>query len=187
MREFVLILMTIIIVFLIFVKVRVLDDRVYVKASDGRKYMVRNIPQKKYTADALARLNGRIQELFTRLEKDADPEYKPAVRRLIERYVPESVSEGPVDREYTSYTVNKGEKIVFCMRTRDNKDEMYDDNLIFYVALHELGHIASVTEGHNDEFHKNFRYLIKIASDYGLFKRNGVQGDYCGVDLNGAF
>lgn len=182
MREFLVILVAVAVFVIMFAKFRAMDDRVYVTAFDGRKYMVRNIKNKKDTADALARLNKRIEELFVKLEKEADIKYKPAVARLKERFIPESVSEGPVDRDYTSYTINKGEKVVFCMRSRDNKDEIYDDNLIFYVALHELSHIASITEGHNDEFHDNFKYLIKKATDYGLFK-NQVGGNYCGIDL----
>lgn len=162
-----------------------MDDRVYVEAFDGRKYKVRNTKKKDETANALAQLNDKVMTLMKKLEKDGDEGRKPMVARMKNRYNPETFSEGKIDKRFTSYTVNKGEEVVLCLRTRDQKDELYDENLIFYVTLHELGHIASVTEDHNDEFHDNFRYLLKKASEYGMFKKVRERFNYCGMDVNG--
>ncbi len=161
------------------------DDRIMVRAFDGKHYRVRNTRNKGETADALARLNNKVSTLLSRLEKEKDPEYIHSITRLRARYKPETLSEGRIDKRYTSYTVNKGEQVVLCLRTRDQKDEIYDDNLIFYVTLHELGHIASIGEDHTPEFHKNFRYLLRKASEYGMFKKVTEKFHYCGLDVNG--
>src|SRR5947209_13972630 len=156
--EFIAILVVVVLIFIIFKKVRI-DDRVNVLASDGRNYLVRNTDNKVETAEGLARLNSKVLLLISKLEEEAkiEPEHLPMVTRLRQRYRPEKISEGIVDQRFTSYTVNKGEEMVLCMRTRDGKDEMYNDNILFYVTLHELAHVGSLTEHHNEEFHKNFR------------------------------
>jgi len=156
-----------------------------VKASDGRSYIVRNTDKKQETADALARLNEKVTNFINELVSSADGEYKIMALRLQKRYNPNTLSEGRIDKRYTSYTVNKGEEVVLCLRTRDSKDEIYDDNLIFYVTLHELGHIASITEDHSPEFHKNFRYLLRKASEMGLFQKVSHSFQYCGMHVDG--
>jgi predicted metal-dependent hydrolase len=161
------------------------DDRVFVEAFDGRKYRVRNTQKKKETANVLARLNGKIVHFLTRLQQTDSVERKPMIARMIKRYNPATFSEGKVDKRFTSYTVNKGEEVVLCLRTRDGRDALYDENLIFYVTLHELAHIASVTEEHNDEFNDNFAYLLSKASQWGLFKKVNEPFHYCGMDVNG--
>jgi len=164
-----------------------IDDRVYVRAFDGRKYRVRNTNKKIETANALAKLNKKVHHLLDRLvvASESETSYKPAIFRLKTRYNPDTLSEGRIDKRYTSYTVNKGEQMVLCLRTRDNKDEIYDDNIIFYVTLHELAHVASVGEDHNDEFHHNFRYLLRKASEWDMFKKINDKFHYCGMDVNG--
>lgn len=161
------------------------DDRVYVKASDGQMYKVRNTKTKNETADALARVNQKVQTLFAKLSSETNDNFSAELERLKSRYRTETLSEGRIDKRYTSYTVNKGEQVVLCLRTRDDKDHLYDDNLIFYVVLHELAHIASIGEDHTPEFHKNFRYLLKKAAEYGMFKKIIEKFDYCGMDVHG--
>ncbi len=163
----------------------VVDDRVLVEAYDGRSYRVRNTSRKQETALALARVNEKAVNFINRLVQEGDPEHKGAVMRLKSRYRPDRLSEGRIDRRYSSYTINKGEEMVLCMRSRDEKDNLYDDNLVFYVVLHELAHVASVTEDHREEFHVNFRYLLRKASEWGLFTKQTHRFDYCGVDVNG--
>lgn len=163
---------------------RVVDDRVLVEAYDGRTYRVRNTPHKQETALALARVNEKVLRFISRLDLEGDAEYRGSILRLKSRYRPESLSEGRIDRRLTSYTVNKKD-VVLCLRSRDHKDEIYDDNLIFYVTLHELAHVASITEHHNDEFHNNFRYFLRKASEWGMFVKKSEKFHYCGMDVNG--
>jgi hypothetical protein len=165
------------------------DDRVPVRAYDGRTYNVRNTMKKEETARALARLNEKVNKFIDALLVDpAEKDFLPVVMRLKRRYNPDTLSEGRIDKRYTTYTVNKGEEIVLCLRTRDTKDELYDDNLLFYVTVHELAHIASLndqSEEHDKEFHRNFRFLLRKATEYKIFRRVTEKFNYCGMDVNG--
>ena len=42
-------------------------------------------------------------------------------------------------------------------------------NTLVFVAIHELGHVMSVSVGHTDEFWNNMRYLLKHAIEQGIY------------------
>ena len=44
-------------------------------------------------------------------------------QRLKKKFDPRVMSESPSDAKYTSYSVNKGEKIFFCIRSKDARDK----------------------------------------------------------------
>ena len=71
-----------------------------------------------------------------------------------------------------SYTEDK--KIVYlCLKNENN--EYYDDNMLIYVALHELAHAFSkeLDPDHTgDEFKNNFKKYLKIAEQKGYFDPN---------------
>ena len=159
----------------------IIDDRVYVTAFDGNKYLVRNTREKKDTADALARINERILLFISRLESDNN-ENTAVVKRLRNRYRPDTLNETKIHNEFTSYTINKGESISLCVRTRDSDDKLYNDNILFGVILHELAHVGSVGIDHGDEFKKNFIFLLKKASEWKMFERITEPFDYCGIE-----
>lgn len=140
----------------------------YVRSSlDGREYLVRKLPDSARAADLLAELNARLTRLVRHMAaKHPDDE---AVRRLYENYDPEALSEGGTEAGYTSYSVNKGEKIVLCLRQRD--DSFVAVNVLMYVAVHELGHLMSASVGHNDEFWGNFRRVLREAVATGEYTK----------------
>lgn len=159
------------------------DKRIATLAFDGQEYLVRNTPHRRQTADALARLNKHIKTLIAEVSKRNDTGHIIAAQRLRDRYRADAISEGDIDKSLTSYTVNKGEKIVFCMRTRDDHEHLYEDNVLLYVAIHELAHVASVTEEHTPEFHRNFKYLLDVARQIGIFNGTKKTVNYCGIDI----
>lgn len=68
-----------------------------------------------------------------------------------------------------SFTEDKT-RTYLCLR--DEKGKYYDDNMLMYVALHELAHAISksVDPDHKtDEFKNNFNLLLKKAADKGLY------------------
>ena len=67
-------------------------------------------------ADMLVKLNKKIKKLLNHMKK-LDPDNED-IKRLVDNYSVENISEYE-DGNYTSYSVNKGEKIVFCLRQRD--------------------------------------------------------------------
>lgn len=155
----------------------------YVQAFDGKSYLVQNKKGSKRAADILARLNANIELLLAFL----DSEYpgKPKVKKLIRRYSGDNISEGSGEDDYTAYSVNKGEQIVFCLRSKRTKN-FVDENVLMYVAVHELAHIYSTDVGHTKNFWKNFKFLLQQAVAAKVytpvnFKKNPVE--YCGVEI----
>lgn len=159
----------------------------YITSSiDGRTYLVLRLPDSKEAADTLAILNRDIQKLVKHLmAKYPD---RPEVRRLYKNYNPDNVSEGSPYSGYTSYTVNKGEKLILCIRQKDkNKTLIKDMNLLRYVVFHEAGHYASKGVGHTKEFWDNFKFILREAVEIGLYKKVDYAKDprpYCGIKVS---
>ena len=102
-----------------------------------------------------------------KLEKDALTHIKQEeIEMLIDRFNPDNISESTPDDKYTSYSVNKGEKIIFCIREKvngKNPHEIIDINTLMFVAIHELAHVMTKSIGHGDDFWNNMRYLLSVA------------------------
>lgn len=159
----------------------------YVKSKvDNRMYLVRNVADKQKAADTLANLNKNLLKLVDYLHKNKkkDKRYKD-ILRLKENFKPDNISESTQLSKYTSYSVNKGEKIIFCIRSKtDQKIERF--NILMFVALHELGHLMSKSIGHTEEFWDNFKYLLEEAVKINIYKKddfNKIPVKYCGVDI----
>jgi hypothetical protein len=82
--------------------------------------------------------------------------------------------------------VNKGEKIVFCLRARDQTQKLEDINMLMFVAIHELAHICTTSVGHTDEFWTNMRFLFEEAINIGVYSKQDFKSHpvkYCGMDV----
>jgi hypothetical protein len=153
-----------------------------VAAKDGRKYVVRKLPDSDDAAALLSRINVKLTKLvrhmIARFPDDAD------VKRLYSNYNPEALSEGGTEVGYTSYSVNKGEKIVMCLRQPDER--FVEENVLVYVAVHELGHLMTDEVGHTPKFWANFKRLAAEAVAIGVYTRVDF-GDkpepYCGISI----
>ena len=157
----------------------------YVKSTvDNKEYLVRTLPDKEKAADLLANIRLKLVKLCDYLElKHSDSK---RVYRLIKRFNSENITESSPNEKYTSYSVNKGEKIVFCLRSRDEKQKLVDENVMMFVALHELAHIMTKSVGHTEEFWNNFRYLLKKAIKIGVYNDVDFESkpvNYCGTKI----
>jgi len=154
---------------------------------DNKNYLVQNLPDKQKAADTLAKISHNCQKLVRYLTQTSPD--SEATKRLISRYKPENVSEGGDNGKYTTYTVNKGEEMVFCLRSQGKATEHKDEeihrlNMLMFVAIHEMAHIASVSINHTPEFRKNFKFLLKQAIKAGVYydEQFNVQPKYyCGT------
>ena len=91
----------------------------YVTSSiDKDQYLVRNREDKEEAADILATIKKNLVSIVTFLKKNNMSD--PKVRRLVKKYRPSKISESLPNTNYTSYSVNKGEKLVFCIRSKKN-------------------------------------------------------------------
>lgn len=162
------------------------NDVTYIRSEvDGNEYLVRNLKDKQKAADLLAKIRTKLEKLCKiMLEKYSNDE---GVIRLNERFNPENIVEAGKNNQYTSYSINKGEKLVFCIRQKDEEETIVNENLMLFVAIHELGHVMSKSVGHNDEFWKNFKRLLKVAVENNLYKNEDyakTPKDYCGIKVS---
>ena len=162
---------------------------------DGRDYVVQNKPDKQSAADMLAQVRQRMMKLVdyvknnnagTGNDEKEYGTYQSRTDRLLLRFNADRISEGNEDTRYTTYTLNKGEKIVFCLRARGEDDRVHDLSMMTFVAIHELAHITSISEHHTDEFKSNFAWLLRQAVACGVYNVEDFKTRprrYCGIDV----
>ena len=143
--------------------------------------IVRKLPDAQAAADKLANINKKIIFLVDSLEEDD----RKGIKRLKKRYNPDQLSETGLGAKYTSYSVNKGEKISICVRQTDNS--FINDNIIIFVFIHELSHVMTEEVGHTPKFWDNMAYLLEQGEKIGIYvpedySENPV--DYCGMEIN---
>lgn len=161
---------------------------VSVKSSvDGNTYQVRDMPDKQEAADLLARVRQRMQKLYNYLIATY-PE-KLQVKQLRQNFKPDPsrISESTPDAEHTSYSVNKGESVHLCLRQRQgNNESLVKENVMTFVALHEMAHMITTTIGHGPDFWNNFGWLLKISEEQGIYTYEDFSAhpvSYCGVKI----
>ena len=165
------------------------DNLVYEKATfDNEYYWVRNERDKSAGANMLALIKQNMIKLINYLNNNSEkfPDYASYITDLVRRTKVIYIMETPCDENYTSYTVNKGEKIVFCLREK-LFNNIHDVNIIMYVVLHELAHVACPEIGHTPLFGKIFKFLLLQANKINIYtitdySKNPV--DYCGMTVN---
>lgn len=170
----------------------------YVESFDQKSYLVRNLPDKKDAAKMLANIRSKlisfIDELILEAEKE-NLEEESEDTELIENYqyikmirkrLPNSIiKESSANSEYTSYSINKGEQLVFCLRSKTN-NKLHNINDIMYVAVHEIAHIGCPEIGHTQLFKNINKFLLERAVEKGLYKFENyrkTQKEYCGITL----
>ena len=152
---------------------------------DGRTYKVRDLPDKEDAADLLAKLRIRLEKMMDFLI--ASYPAKPQVQRLKANFKPDPnrIFESTPEAEHTSYSVNKGESVYFCLRQRDT-DTLVNENIMMFVALHEMSHMITQDIGHTPEFWNNFGWLLREAESQKLYKHEDFKAHpttYCGVKI----
>lgn len=180
------------------------NEVTYVKSTiDGEDYLVRNAPNKEEAANILSRVKSSLVKLTEHMnqkfvesdeftsESDNDDEketsIREAVKRLVKKFNPNNISESGASNKYTSYSVNKGEKIIFCLRQKNETQSFVDENVIRFVAIHELAHIMTLSIGHEPEFWNNFRILLQEAIALGIYKKEDYSKNpkpYCGITVS---
>lgn len=148
---------------------------------DSHEYYVQDKDDAQNAANLIAQIREKILTLIEHLKKSYPNDERTV--RLSKNYRENSLKEGIDDPRYTSYSVNKGEEIVLCIR---NKDKLMDLNTMMFVVLHELSHLASESIGHTDEFWTNFRWILEESINIGVYKHqefNKKPVEYCGMSI----
>jgi hypothetical protein len=154
---------------------------------DGHTYKVRDMPDKQHAADLMAKVRLKMNKLKIHLESRFPD--KAQVKQLVKNFEAESgrFTESTPDAEHTSYSVNKGESVFFCLRQRENGDEsLVEEDIITFVAIHEMGHMITRTIGHGPDFWNNFAWLLQEAEQIGIYRHrdfNAHPVSYCGMKI----
>ena len=173
------------------------NTRLVGSSVDGMQYRVFGAGDTaSASADALADLNARVIDIMRVLRDQyvrAPPSpgqtatQRTAVTRLLERYNPDNIVENSPrdpDRD-TAYTIDKGKVLALCIRDRA-ANAIYDPDLLLFVTLHEMAHIAIEDTTHSDEFWSTFRFLLEAAVAAGLYTSTDYARAprmYCGLKV----
>jgi hypothetical protein len=154
---------------------------------DGKTYRVRDLPDKQDAANLMARVRRKIGTLCDHLESKYKD--KIQIQQLIRNFKaePSRFIESTPDSDHTSYTVNKGEAMHLCLRQRDGGPEkLVNDNVMTFVAVHELAHTITRTIDHGPDFWNNFGWILREAESIGVYQHQDFAAQpvsYCGVRI----
>lgn len=188
MEEYILIFVVIIVIYLgIFYNYGKLS---YVESYyDGKEYLVQNTSHKQESAILLSQVTERLFYLRNYLIENIDnyPDYQEYINLLSKNFTKQrtQIYEGDGENNLTSYSVNKGEELVFCLRSKE-RNKLHDINLLMYVAIHEMAHMACPEIGHGLLFKKIFRFLTEEAIKLNLYIKEDYSEnpvEYCGMKL----
>lgn len=146
------------------------ENRIDIIPTSGA-YMGVEYAEDLYTTDYMQE---RIEQLFRRYNRQAIYEISPRNKSNL-----------------TSYTENKGEQLVLCLREKSpgpsGDNELHDKNTMIFVVCHELAHIMNDEWGHEEDFWKLFKVVLENAVECGIYTpvNYRVQPiNYCGLVLN---
>jgi hypothetical protein len=179
-------------IFYIYLETKSLDVTYVLSSVDNREYLVRNLPDKQEAADLLGNIQIAMVKLIDGISESSRQENYTKeniddIKRLKENYRNGNFSESNPGNKYTSYSINKGEKIVFCIRAKDGSNKLEPLNTMLFVAIHEMAHLMTKSIGHGQDFWDNMRFLLKEAIDMGIYTQEDYVTnpvDYCGTVIN---
>jgi len=186
MKESIIISILIIIIYIFFISNK---TNLLLIEKNGNKILVRDMKDSSESAELLSNIIDRMYKLRDKLVEDKllYPEFTQDIIFMSNNFSKSRtlIYENSTDSEHTSYSVNKGEEIVFCLRCKQTKN-LHKLNLIMYVAIHEMAHTACTEIGHTPLFNKIFKFLVEqaiILKIYFYENYNANPVEYCGMTL----
>lgn len=188
-NESLLISILIILIYIFFFKNDVELKKVDV---NGQKVLVRKTEDYEDSAILLAELIKRMYLLRDYLVENKNnelfSEFKEYITLLEKNFNRNRtvIYENNLNSDLTSYNVNKGEQLVFCLRCKKTKN-LHHVNLLVYVAVHEMAHSGCPELGHTPLFNRIFHFFLNEAIKIKIYKYENYQTNpvmYCGMKLN---
>jgi len=184
------ILFSLIIIFLYIFLFLNRNNVIYIETNTGTKYLVANDSLKQQAANLLSSIVENMFKLKNYLYNHINeyPDYAPYINQLNDNLKENktTIYETDPNSNLTSYSVNKGEELAFCLKSKKT-GKLHDINLLMYVALHEMAHIACPETGHGELFKKIFKFLTDRAIDLNIYRKvdyNSQPIEYCGMVLS---
>jgi len=166
-----------------------------VKSYDGNYYRVNSVYENKQEAsNILALLNIRITGIIQSLVHEyyydySNPKLQMITKNILKRYNSKKLVENsPFNTNNdTSFVVNKGSKFAICLREKNETYNFHDIDILMFVVLHELSHLAIQGLGHDYEFWSTFKFILQFCEDKQLYysiNYNKYPQMYCGILVN---
>lgn len=166
------------------------NNVIYVESKSGSKFLVHKDGLKKEKAELLGDIVERMYILKNHLvmNKDKFPKYKDYINQLEENFTQSRtiIYETDPESNLTSYSVNKGEELSVCLKSKKT-GKLHEINLLMYVVIHEMAHFACHEIGHGELFKKIFRKFAQEAIKIGIYKKEYFESnpvEYCGMVLS---
>jgi hypothetical protein len=155
---------------------------------DGHVYDMQNLPGKEQAVQLMSKIRHNLLKLHEYYKNDEALAADPPVARFLDRFRSDVFVENDMQSSDTSYSENKGEKIVVCLRDKKQAPHypLIDENTIMFVILHEMAHLMTETIGHTPEFWNNFKRILQDGVKIGLYRPvNYAQQPtpYCGMTI----
>jgi predicted metal-dependent hydrolase len=96
------------------------------------------------------------------------------------------IYENDPNSDLTSFSVNKGEEIALCLKSKKT-GLLHKLNLMMYVTIHEMAHIACPEIGHGELFKKIFKFLCEQSIIINIYSNDDYEKnpvEYCGMMLS---
>lgn len=181
-------------IIIIFIYIFLFYNKKNVILIEGRenntKYLVYNDDNKKKAAELLEIIINNIYKLKDYLYKNINlyEDMKPYIIQLNNNLDKNRtlIYENDPTSNLTSFSVNKGEEIALCLKSKKT-GSLHNVNLMMYVTIHEMAHIACPEIGHGALFKKIFKFLCEQAIIIELYKYDDYQNnpiEYCGMILS---
>lgn len=158
-------------------------------------------PDPQQAADMMAKLNQLMVDVQEHLRAKyvahgspfalPDPRYaarQRAVRLILRNYNQDNLVENSHrDPEGdTSYSLDKGRVLAFCMRDKET-GHLHRFHMLAFVALHEMAHLGTQEHGHPPVFWDTFCFILNEAHQAGIYTSPNFARHperYCGMTVN---
>ena len=152
------------------------------RSADGKQYYVKDYEHAEEAANMLSKINHSVADLVTHLKNKYGKDH-PNVRNILNRYNPDVIYEHTPSSfaNDVAYTTMKGKSLYICLRDTDK--QLHSLNVIMFVALHELSHIATDARGHPREFWRTFKWILQEADEINIYDPVNYRihpANYCG-------
>jgi hypothetical protein len=183
------ILVIVIIIFMIYKKQNL--NLVQINNVNGLKFSVYKDNSIKDKQQLLTTVINNMLVLKDHLVNNKDKlpeEYKEYIEQLNDNFSPEktTIYETEPESNLTSYSVNKGQELSICLKSKKTK-QLHDVNLLMYVTIHEMAHMGCPEIGHGDLFKTIFKFFIEEAIKINVYKYQDYSNnpvEYCGMNLS---
>ena len=187
MKESILIAILLVLIYIFFLKnkvelmaVNVKEELIYVRKKDDYNY------SSQLLYELIQRMYRLREHLILTINNHGN--MKDYVLLLKNNFSKERthIYETEITSSYTSYNVNKGEEIVFCLRYKPSL-KLHNINDLVYVAVHEMAHSGCPENGHTPLFNRIFKFYLEEAVKIGIYNYHNYSSSplmYCGMMLN---